>query len=213
MVEERTVAVLSGLELLEESCKQRHMKAIDLGNLCNLVGIVTVMGQRMVRFRHAYFWVGASTRLSRELKGDDPSDVGPQGQHLEIEHQLRVVGVRRRHTHGAIKIRQFPFGGRGFRLLDPAFHLANGVQVLADLGPVFGAKSRLQARRVLDNPVEEARLATQGLPAIIRGSAFSKKALEDHPRMGFRRQRRGRGGPREIVLVHAREPVVALPHH
>ena len=37
-----------------------------------------------------------------ELEGDDPGDIALERQHLQIEHQLRMVGIRCGHSHRTI---------------------------------------------------------------------------------------------------------------
>ena len=76
------------------------------GHLGDLVGVVAVVRQRMVRIGHADLRIRAIARLAGELERDHPRDVALQRENLQVEHQPGVVGVRGRHADGAIEIRQ-----------------------------------------------------------------------------------------------------------
>ena len=75
VIEERAVAIGSGLHSLQELRKQRNMVRIDLCYLRHLVRIVAVMTGRMVRVADADLRIGAIALLARELEGDDARDV------------------------------------------------------------------------------------------------------------------------------------------
>ena len=66
----------------------------------------------MVRIGHADLGIGALAGFARELERDDAGDVALERQHLQIEHQPRVVGVGGRHADRPIEIRQVGFGRR-----------------------------------------------------------------------------------------------------
>ena len=70
--------------------------ALIFATFASFVRIAAVVRQRMVRFGHADLGVRAVARLARQLERDHARDVALQRQHLQIEHQPRVVGVRRR---------------------------------------------------------------------------------------------------------------------
>jgi hypothetical protein len=145
------------------------------------------MRQRMMRIRHADLGVGPVARLARQLERDDPGHVTLQRQHLQIEHQLRVVGVRSRHAGGTIEIGQRLIGRARFRLLNPPFDLPNRVEVLADAGAIFGAEPRLQPRDVVAHRIEQARAPLQLRPTVGRAAAFAEQTLEHDARMRFSR--------------------------
>ena len=58
----------------------------------------------MVRVRDADLRIRAIALLARELEGDDARDVRLEGQNLQVEHELRVVGERRGNADRPIEI-------------------------------------------------------------------------------------------------------------
>ena len=106
VIQQRAVTFRRRLQLLEVIREQRHVERVDLRHPRDLVRIVAVMRQRMMRIGHADLGVGAVARLARELERDHPRHVALQRQHLQVEHQLRVIGIRRRHADRPIEIRQ-----------------------------------------------------------------------------------------------------------
>ena len=186
MIQERSVTVLRGLELFEEGREQRDVEGVDLRDLGNLVRIIPVVRQRVVGLRHASLRVGPRAGFARELEGDDTRNVGLQGQNLQIEHQLCMVGVLHRDSDGPIKIRQFPFRSGLLRILDAPLNLADRIEVFADLGPISGPEFRLQPIGVLFHPIEQTRLPAQRRTSLLRRPALSKQPLKDDPGVGLR---------------------------
>ena len=86
MLQQGSIAFFGGLELLEEVGEQRHVKAIDLRHFRDLLGIIAVMREWMMRIGNTDFGVRAVAGLSSELKGDHSSDVALHGQQLQVEH-------------------------------------------------------------------------------------------------------------------------------
>src|SRR5437899_8415334 len=80
VIEERAVAIGSGLHSLEEVGKQRNMERIDLRYLRYLFRIVAVMTGWMVRIRDADFRIRTIALLARELECDDARDIRLKGQ-------------------------------------------------------------------------------------------------------------------------------------
>ena len=143
LIEQRAVAVRRGFQLLEKLREQRHVERVDLGNLRELLRIVAVMTRGMVRVGDADFRIRAVTQLARQLEGHDPRDVRLKRQDLQVEHQLRVVGKRRRDTHRPIQIGHGIVRRPRFGALDLALDLANAVEILIDANAV--GRSRLSA--------------------------------------------------------------------
>ena len=121
-----------------------------------------------------------------------------------------MIGVGRRHADRPIEIRQRLVGRAGFRLLDAALDLADGLEILADPGAILGSELRLQARDVVAHRVEQAGPSPQRGAPIGRAAALAEQPLEDDARMRLGRERRRRRRPREVVLIDARVAVVAL---
>ena len=100
-------------------------------------GIVAVVRERMVRIGHADLGVGAVAGLARELEGDDPRDVALQRQHLQVEHQPRVVGVGRpARRPGRSRSGSWLSARLGLGLLNAPLDLAHGLEILADPGAI-----------------------------------------------------------------------------
>ena len=95
-------------------------------------------------------------------------------------------------------------------LLDAPLDLAHGVEILAHPAAVGGAEPAFEPRHVVDDPVENAGVAAQLGAARVGRAAVAEQPLEQHARVGFGRQRRGRRRPRQVVLVDAGEAVVAV---
>ena len=168
------------------------------------------MRQGMMRIGDADLRIGAVAGLAGELEGHHAGHVRLHRQHLQVEHQPRVVGIRGRHAGRPVEIRQLIVRRRRFRLLNAALDLAHGVEILADAHAIGGAEPALQPGDVVANPVEQAGAFAQRHPPIGRAAAVAEQPLEDDARMCLRGQRRRRRRPREIVLVDARVAVVAL---
>src|SRR5439155_9975129 len=104
VIEERAVTIGSSLHSLEELGKQRNMVRIDLRYLRQLFRIPPVMAGRMVRIGDADVRVRTIALLARELEGDDARNVCLEGQNLQVEHELGVVGERRRDSDRPVEV-------------------------------------------------------------------------------------------------------------
>ena len=68
-----------------------------------------------------------------------------QREQVEIEHQVRVIGVSGGHAYRPIQVRQRLVLRVGFGFLDAAFDFTNGVQVLRNFGAIACAEVAVQA--------------------------------------------------------------------
>ena len=157
MVEQRAVAFRRGLQLLQELREQRDVELIDLGHLGDLLRIVAVMRQRMMRIGNADLRIGAVAGFARQLKRDDARDVALQRQQLQVEHQSGVVGVGRRHADGPIEIGQRIVRRVGLGLLNAPLDFADRVEILAD--PARSAGPSVFLSRASSSVTESSRLA------------------------------------------------------
>ena len=80
------------------------MKRVDLRDLLDLVRITTVVAGGMVWLWNPDFRIGTVAELARELEGDDPRDIGLKRQHLEVEHEPRVIGELSRDAYRAVDV-------------------------------------------------------------------------------------------------------------
>ena len=137
-------------------------------------GIVAVMRQRVMRIGHADLGVGAVAGLARELERDDARDVALQRQHLQVEHQPRVVGVRGRHADRPVEIGQRIVRRRRLGLLDAPLDFADGLEILVDPGAIGRAELRSAGARCR-RCTESSRLAR------LRSAARRSAALPPSP--------------------------------
>ena len=64
MVEQRAIALLGGLQFLEELGEERHMEGVDLRHALDFRRIVAVVGKRMVRIGHSDLRIGSVARFA-----------------------------------------------------------------------------------------------------------------------------------------------------
>ena len=167
------------------------------------------MARRMVRIGDADLGIGAVAQLARELERHDAGDVALERQHLQVEHQPRVVGERVGHAHRAVEVGEQVVAGRRLRPLNLPLHLADAVEILLDPGPVGRPDRALEPRDVLAERVEEAGPALERGLALLGGAALAEEPLEHDAGMGLGGQRGRRRRPRQAVLVDAGVAVVA----
>ena len=100
----------------------------------------------------------AVLRVAAGLERDDARHVRFERQHLQVEHQLDVLGVRnraRRPAHRAIS-RGSPLLLRDFDGLDAAFELVNVVEIAIEPRAIGRAELAAQAGHLARDPVEDA---------------------------------------------------------
>jgi len=107
-----------------------------------------VVGERMVRVGDTNFRISAIAGFAGQLERDDARDVGLQREHLKIEHQFRVVRVCGRYADRTVEIGQRTVERLRLRLLNPAFHFADAVEILADFGAIVGAAASIWVESV-----------------------------------------------------------------
>ena len=111
-----------------------------------------------------------------------------------------------RFSAGSGDSRRLPLG-----LLDPPLDLAHRVEVLARPSCDPPAPSRPCSRAMSSSTQSRMLAFRRSLGAARVGrAAVAEQPFEQHARIGFARQRRGRRRPRQVVLVHAGEAVVAV---
>ena len=212
VIEERAFAVGRGFQALQIVGEERDVEGVDFRHAGDFFGVIAVVGQRVMRIGDAGLGgVGAVAGLAGELEGDDARDVALEGEDLEVEHELRVIGVGGGDAEGAVEVGgEIVLGDVGLGFLDTAFDLADGVEVFADFGLIGGAEAAFEAGNIFGHPVEEARAFAEGGAAFGDAAALAEEAFEDDTRVGFVGEGRGGRGPGEIVLVNAGVAVVAL---
>ncbi len=67
------------------------MVRVDLRFLRLELGVLAMMGNQVMVARHADLTVGTPTQLARNDQREHARDVAAEGQHLQVEHELRVI--------------------------------------------------------------------------------------------------------------------------
>ena len=94
VIEERAFAVGRGFQALQIVGEERDVEGVDLRHAGDFFRVIAVVGQRVMRIGDAGLGgVGAVAGLAGELESDDARDVALEGEDLEVEHELRVIGV------------------------------------------------------------------------------------------------------------------------
>ena len=102
----------------------------------------------MVRICDADLRIRAIAFLARELEGDDARDIRLEGQNLQVEHELGVVGEGRGDPYRPIHIGRRVIGDRLLGTLDLALDLANAVKILVQTHAIRTAQASLELRDI-----------------------------------------------------------------
>src|SRR6266850_3727614 len=189
MVQQRPISIGCRFQFSEKFSEERNVELIDLCHLGDLLRIVAVMGERMMGIRDADFRIGAIARFSSELEGNDPGDIALQCQHLQIEHQPRVVRISGGYSDWPIEIRQRIADGVSLRFLNAPLDLAHRLEVLADFSTITRPKLALQAGNILVEGIEQAGIFPQRGPPLLNTPALAEEALKNNTWVGFGGQR------------------------
>ena len=153
---------------------------------------------------HAGLGVNAVRHVARHLEAENARDFRCQRDRLEIEHQLRMVGVGVGHAdRGA---RQLPLlTGRVELLdfLDAAFHFADVIQIIRQPRAVGGTDLFFQPIDRGHQAVENALVFAAAARPFLRSGARAEQLIEHRARIAQHRQRLGRRGPTDGVGVNA----------
>src|SRR5262249_52497601 len=116
-----------------------------------------------------------------------------------------IVGhATRRGRYCKLRIAILLFGN-----LDPAFDLANRVQVFGHTVAIVGPKISLEAMYLIVDLVEDAALLLDASEPLFRCRTVAEHAVENNSRIDLHRHRRGRRSPRNRVHIRAAETHVA----
>ena len=133
VIEQRAVAVGRRRELFHVVREQRRVVGVDLGEVRELDLIVVVVRGRVMRLVDADLREGAPADLPPQHQRDHARQVALIGEHLQVEHQLHVIGERRRDARRLVDHRQ-----RRVLLLgplNPPFDVADRFEVFARASP------------------------------------------------------------------------------
>ena len=131
--------------------EKNGVQAIYLADMCG-DGLTD-----LVRVRNADFRIRSIASLTRELERDHACDIALQRQHLKVEHQPCVVGIRSGHSDGAIQIGQCVVLRIGFGLLDAPLDFANTLHVAAHPCAIRRPQLTPQTCEILGHGIEQTR--------------------------------------------------------
>ena len=130
------------------------MEAVDLGPILHPLGNASVMRGRVVRAANTRLGVAAHADIVRVHQCGDARDVGLEGQHLHVPHQIDVLLKRFGHSERHLRFGRHVFGLH--HVLQAALDLADVFEVLVEAGAV-GAR-RLLLRRATSLVTASSRL-------------------------------------------------------
>src|SRR5262249_49236498 len=147
------------------------VKRIDLRHLRQLLRIVSMMTDGMVRVRDADLRIGAIVLLARELECDDARNIRLKRQNLQVEHELRVIGELRRDSYRPIDVGNLRIQCCALGTLDLTLHFTNTIEVLIHAYAIGNADALLELRNVHAERIQQASATAQ--PGAPRGSIAS----------------------------------------
>ena len=209
VVHQRAIAVARGAQLVEQIREHLHVIRVDLRRFRNLLGLVLMVRDRMVRVGHADLRICHTALLMPEHERDHAGHIALISQNHQVEHQLEVVFPTRGNSRGTLHFRQFAI--LLFRDLDAPLDPADRVEILGQLRAIGGRQSAAEARRFRIDRIEQALLLTRPRRAFfgVRAARIREQPLEHEPRIVLRRQRRARTGPAQRIRVRARVAGIA----
>src|SRR4029453_14304535 len=149
-----------GTELLEVRREQRDVMGLYLRAFLELLGIVLMVRQLMMRIRDAELRVGPRALLASVHERDYARQVALIREHLQVVEQLHVLVERVRNAYGTIDVGQLA-GALLACLLDAPFDIPQRLEVVADLRVVRRAQLLLELPHPVGGGVENASLLAQ----------------------------------------------------
>ena len=148
MIQQGAVAILGGLQLVEELGKLHDLVRGDLGVLRELPGFVAMVRDAVVRFGDADVRVAAVARLMTDHEGEHPADVALKRQVHQVVGHGHVIVERLGQPDGCL-CRPGDRAKPRFHPVELLLHLTNVAEVLVEDGPVGRAQRAPQLRRFL----------------------------------------------------------------
>ena len=148
-------------------CEKLGVEAVDFCHLFDEIGVATVVGEGVVRVGDFDLGVGTDAAFAADHHGADAGEVGLEGDGLEVEHQLDVVGKDEGDAGGFIEVGEL--AGVLFHGVHALFEVADGGEVFVHLAAVGGAEIGFEAAGVVAGEVEHAA-AIEGSSLALFGS-------------------------------------------
>src|ERR1041385_3015384 len=166
----------------------------------------------MMWIGHADFLVGPDAAFASNHHGSDPCNVGLKRDRLQVIHECGVIAEAGWDAGGLVEIRR----GRGLTRLgdfDALFQVANRRHVFVEFVAIRRAPRAQQTPLLLAGDSEDALPIFGAAGARLRADArieITEQALEQQPRIRFRREGRGWSAPRNAVRIGATVPGIAM---
>ena len=212
-VEQRAVAVRGVLQRFEQIRHQPDVIRVQHREVANLVFLAAVMRRVVKRPFEAALGIDAVRRITTELEREHARDVGREGEHLQIEHQLDVLAERVGHARRRRRqLAQLAAEIARLDDLDAPFDLAHVIQVLGQPRSIGRPQRLLQPPDRRQQPVEDAAILRQPFRAFrLRRPDLedTEQLVEDDAGIAEHRQRLVGGRPADRVGVDAVVAVAA----
>ena len=205
LIQQRAVAVRGRRQPFQVVRQQSGLKHLYPGEFLELLGVVLMVRQRVVRVGHPELGERAVAQLLADHEGDDPRHVRFERQNLQVDHDLRVVLETFWNAAGrTLEQRQLAVALR-LRLLDTHLDVTDRLEILVQPGPVPGPQITTLIDHALLDRVEQTAVAPQsGRPGRRVGAvAVAEEPLEHGARIVLHRQRRSGTAPAQGVDVGA----------
>src|ERR1035441_8260225 len=204
LIEQAAVAFLRGLHFFDEAGELLHVILVDLSHLLHQVRLVAVVRERVMAVGNAQLPVRTRGAFAGHKEGDNPRQVGLEGDRDHAGHQTEMLGeIGRdavRFVHWRIDLPVVRLG-----TLDLALDFADGGEILVEFAPVGRPKVRFQLAGILGNEVEDAAPVFRLARTFRRRHrlARAEQPLKQRARVQSRRQGLRPAAPGEIVGVGA----------
>ena len=210
LVEQAGVALHRLIQLPEEVRELPRLEGVDAGEVKNRLLVASVMRGRVEGLVDAALGIDPRRRVPSRLEREYARDVRREGQNLDVEHELHVLGEGVRDSGRRFRqLARLPAGVAVLDALDSPLQLADVLQVPVEpLLVVLGQRSP-EIRDFAGDPVENAPVRAPARGALLGRASGAEEHLERHPRVADHGERLGRRGPADGVGIDARVAVRA----
>ena len=165
VVEQVVLAVRRVLQLLQEVRNHADVIAVDLHEVGDALLALAVVRGGVERAADAALGIDARRTVAAHLEREDARRVRRERQHLQVEHQLDVLGEIIRHADRRVRqLAHFAAAVARFDVLDAALDLADlGRDTGRGAARSTAPRSLLQPRHFRADPVEDALVGAAAL--------------------------------------------------
>ncbi len=201
VIEQAAVAVGRGLQLLDELGELLDVERVQPRIGGEHLRLVAVVRHFVVTRGDADFRIGPAAGLAAHHEREDPREIRLIGDHHQVEHQRRVLGVRVGHARG--RVDGYVDLVLRLGLLDAALDFTDAVQILAEPDAVALAELAVHLVGIFRDGVENAAVFLLAREALGLRAGASEQSLKNDARVDLGRQGRGRVRPGERALIRA----------